>query len=322
MSMYNEEQKMRFLDNCSYEMSTVEVVKLTFNKTELVERQHNKDLSEFIRPDVVDLLKSFNSKSKRRLQVLCKYFSDYYNWCKSEGLVTDPVNQYDRLMTESIINDVIPSEALNNKYFTEEDLIGYMDNVPDVTNKFIMYGIFNGIRGDNYDNLVNAKIEDYDPVTKTLKLKSGLVIKVNSLLYNLMWQADDDTHYYADGIEKESRFRKFEYLRTGYIIKPTINGGDNSPVLRGIIHGRLATIKKQVGNEFISGSTLYKNGLVSYVKKRFEERGIDLKSAITEKINGLSYRYEKDTQTYIEEFGSKMTPRMLRSDIDEYLDLL
>jgi hypothetical protein len=82
------------------------------------------------------------------------------------------------------------------------------------------------------------------------------------------------------------------------------------------------TIKEQMENEFISLSTLYKNGLINYIKEQFAKRDISLKDAIFHEKTGRLYTYNEELQQYIYDFGSKMEAKMLRMEIKDYIDLL
>jgi hypothetical protein len=327
--MYNADQKNRYLENrrmSKYEEPTIELLIKIFNSTESEEVQFGKDLSEFNQIEVVDLFKSFNSKSPRRLQSTSIFLYDYTSWCYEEGLIDNIANPYDKNIIDVIIKDIIPKDLLSEKYFNKDTMVNnYINSIIDVSNKFIAYALYCGIKGNNYEELINLRKFDLDHDNHVVKLITGRTVKVDSLFINLMINANDMTHYFADGIEKESRQRKYEYQRSEYVIKScggkkNLTGDAVSPEY---LNKRLATIKEQSGNKYMSASLLYKNGLINHIKERYKKDfGIDLKTALFDEINGKLYTYDKTTQKYIEEFGSKMTVRMLRMEIRDYIDIL
>jgi hypothetical protein len=89
---YNESQKERYLENCKYELTTIETIKVIFNGIAPVENHYNTDVSLFIGDQITDMLKKFNSKSRHFLFAICNYLTDYYNWCFDEHLV--PLNNF------------------------------------------------------------------------------------------------------------------------------------------------------------------------------------------------------------------------------------
>jgi len=322
--MYNSTQKQRYMDDCKYEPETIEgVVRVIFNATELAEETTGMDLANFNKPQIVNLLKSFNSKSPRRLDGNCIYLSDYYKWCLNNGIVSSVVNPYDKNMVEDIIDLIIPIADLNNKYFTKLDVLDYMYSIPDVTNQFMLYGLFSGVKGKNNCELVNLKIEDLDEENKTVTLITGRVIHVDDLFIKLMKLANDAEEYYYDGVVKDAvnGSYPYTYVQNGYVLKQCQFGEFGKTVGVGITNPRFNIIKTQSGNNFVSASTIYKNGLINYIKEKFDAQGINLENVMMDKT-GREYDHQLEIQKYIDEYGSKTSVRMLRSEIKYYLDCL
>jgi len=322
--MYRSEQKQAFLDYYinTREESTVQLVERIFNSTELVENQFEKDVSEFNQIEVLELLKSYNSKSPRRLMSTCKFLSDYYIWCsRVEKLesVSSLINPFNKIITDNMIENLISKEVLNKKYFNKEYLLEKMnDNVFDVTNQFIAYALFYGIK---VKELINLKIKDLDFENNKVKLITGREITVDTLFKHLMIEANDQVQYFADGIEVEDILKRYTYGESDYVIKKC--GVKECDAVRPLyISFRMRTIKDQMENEFVSLSTLYKNGLINYIKEQFAKRNISLKDAIFHEQTGKLYTYNEDLQQYIYDFGSKMQAKILRMEVRDYIDLL
>lgn len=319
--MYNENQKKRYLKYCAglYEAQTVSLIELIFNSTEIVEDQRSKDACDFNQIDVTDYLKGLDSKSRRRLQSTCIRLSKYHEWCYNiEHLTNNIQNPFDSRGIELVIDGILPKSDLNGKYFTKEEYLKMLEKIIDVSNKFITHAIFLGL---TIEELINLKMEDLDFETNKLRLNSGRVIIVDALFKHLMIETDDQIQYFADGIEKESRVKAYDYASSEYVIK-SCGKKTSGTVSPQYITNRMKTIKEQSENEFMSVSTLYKNGMINYIKEQYAKKDIDLKTAITHPIDGKKYTYDKETQQYINEFGSKMTIRFLRMEIKDYLDLL
>jgi len=318
--MYNSDQKIRYMNNCRFEDTTIKLIEKIFNAAQIEEEQYGKDLSEFNQIEVTDLLKSFNSKSPRRLKSNCFYFNDYYLWCYEEGLVDSIVNPYEKDIIDAIVSDIIPTKQLNDKFFLKDDITdSYFPNIPDVSNKFILYAHFLGIKTDE---LINLKISDLNYSDHTVKLITRRIVKVDSLFINLMVNTNDQTQYFEDGIEKESKFNKYDYIPTDYVIKTCSTRNIKDTVNVSYIIHRLSVIKRQAGNDYISSSTIYNNGLINYVKEKYEEQGISIKTALYQRINQKLYTYDKQTAIYIKEYGSKKTVRILRMEVNDYIDIL
>jgi hypothetical protein len=319
--MYNELQKRRYLENCKYEETTKETITMMFRGAARVEKRYKADLSSFNRPQVVELLKSYNSRSPHYLKIMCIYYADYYNWCLSEGLV-DPsnvVNQYDSSLVKGIIKEIIPIELIKGKFYTKKDILEYLDCIIDISNKFLMWAIFIGIKGDNYSELSNLKMEDLDEENKVVKVGDRLH-PVDNLFIELMKKTNEAKFYYPEGKLKDYHYNKNVYDESIYVLKNCRSGKVNTPVTKQYYTLRMRYIKMQTGNKFITASTLYRNGLINHIKEYYEAKGITLEEALFHEINNKLYTYDRETERVIKEFGSKMTVRMLRLQLKDKLE--
>jgi hypothetical protein len=178
--------------------------------------------------------------------------------------------------------------------------------------------------------MINLKIEDLDEENKTVKLISGRIVSVDDYFIDHMKKASKAETYIKlneGNIRRNSK--QIIYVQNGYIIRGTAGKGelyDNKPINPSLINIRMNRIRENVGNQYITTSNLYKNGLISYIKKKYNENGINLKTALlkidytntNERFN--KYLYDEQTQEYINEFGSKMTARLLRMQIKDFID--
>jgi integrase len=143
--MFNEERKRWFINDSDYIASTVWVLEQLFNTTERIENQKNKDLCEFSPKDVIDLLRSFNSKSRKTLGSKCSYLAKYYNWCLQKGFTDDIENKFETSIVKNVIEDLVPADMLNRKIFTFKDIDELITDIPQVEYKCFIYCIFSGL---------------------------------------------------------------------------------------------------------------------------------------------------------------------------------
>jgi hypothetical protein len=328
--MYNEFQKKRYLENVNFnfEDNTKEVIIRLFEGAAKIESQEGCDLADFNREQVSNLLKSYNSKSKHYLRLITTHFSYYYTWCLYEDLVdaTNIFNAYDYSITKPLIDDILSIDVIRDKYFLREDVLKYLEMIPDIMNKFILYAVFNGIYGNEYEDLTNLRINDLNEIRKSVQLSSGKNIIVDDIFIGLMKRADIETNYYPEGVDSVNRAKKperYTYDSSYYVIKNSGTGINNQPVSKTVIMNRFRLMQKQIGNKHINGGNIYKNGLINYVKEKFEERDITLRKAILQEelTKKLGYTYGVELQEYINEFGSQMTDRMFRMQVKDVIEL-
>lgn len=327
--LFNGDRKIDYLNTgCKYDEMTKPVIMMWFDKASVVEAatinsegEKGKDLAEFNLPEIENMYKSFNLRARTTLTTISSFFADYYNWCVVNGFVdnTNVQNFYASTMIKDIINRTVPIELIENKFFTDNILKGeYMPAINDETDQFTLYAVHSGVYGLEYEDLSNLKLSDIDQINKTAQLYSGLVINVDDYFIELAKKADEQTCYHPEG-KAESWMNKYD--ESIYILKTCRKKVANLPVSKQAIMTKFTTIKIQTGNKFLNGNTVYKNGIINYVKKQFKNnQSVTLKEALFRKrVNG-DYFYSKELDQYINEFGSKMLGRALRQELKEIID--
>jgi hypothetical protein len=329
--LYNEEQKNRYMKQSNMVESSKDVFEMILKTATKVEVQENMDLSNFNRPQVVNLLKTYNAKSRQYLRLVCNHFSNYYSWCCSEGLVdiTNFTNWYDVKLAKPIISEVLSNEMLTDKFFNDEYILDCVNNkVKDKQNKLLLYAPYLGIDGNDHEDLRYLKIDDLNEENKTINLISGRIANVDDLFIELIKDANKATRYDKNGTGEFGRGHT-EYGVSQYVFKSCGVTEVDALISSKNMNQRFATIKDQTGNRLLSIPLVYKNGLLNYIEKYFKTQGVSLYEALLDKKetkidygkNETRYIYEGKVQELINEFGSKMTSRMLRhqmSDIIQY----
>jgi len=327
--MFRDEQKMRYLESEAfrYEDGSKLVAKRIFDTVSETERQKCKDLSEFNKLQVIDLLKSVNSKSKYYLRLVSKVCFEYTNWQKVQGAIDkSSVNYYDYSITKDIIDELVPLSMVEDKYFTKEYVLDIVNNkIKDAVNKFLVYAPFCGVCNLECEDLRYLKYSDIDEDEKTVHLKSGITVRVDDLFIKLAREANSVTEYMPEGKSELGKVRNdklYLYANSEYIVRST--GGEdknNQAVGYQFVSLRYRFIQQQVENKFVIPKNLYKNGLINYIKERFEEQGVTLRQAFFEKADKLNYTYTKDLKKYIEEYGSNINERQIRLEMKEIISL-
>lgn len=322
--LYREQQKMRYLKQCRYEEPTKEVIISAFKGACKVEKFYEKDLSEFNQQEVIYLLKRVGGRTRNYLYVLCSFFADYYTWCLSEKLIQDVDNKYVLEKYTMMIENVMPHDSMEERFFTKKVFLEYLDKIYAPENKLISYAIYLSILGEDFEELIHMRIEDLDEENKEMSLVTGRVVKVDDLFIELLKAANSKMFYDEDGKLQSSsrRVDLYNYIENGYVLKQ-LTRGTNKPVTKSTIIGRLTTIKKQSGNKSMTPLVIYKNGLVEHIRGRFDEKGMSLEEAFMSKVLSTKKKIYKnlyeEIQEYIDEFGSTISAKTLKNDVVKYL---
>ena len=322
---YNENQKIRYINQSSMPETSIEVFRRIVAGATKVEIQEKTDLSNFNRQQVINLLKSYNSRSKWYLRLICHHFSEYYSWCLQEKLVdtSNITNWYHVTLSKPIIDEILPIDLLEEKFFDKDLLIEMVNRVKDPTNKLYLYAPFFGIDGEEHSDLRYLKIEDLNEKRKMIYLNSDKYVKVDDLFIELIKNADNADRYDEDGMGTIKKSFRNTYGESQYVFKVCNVIEKDVIVNTKTINNRYAIIKEQTGNNMLTSSVVYKNGLINYIKEYYEkEHGINIKEALFKLGVGRknSYLYDSETQKLIEEFGSRLTVRMLRLQMTESID--
>lgn len=319
-------RKQNYLNDpeVAYEESTKKTIEILFRRAERIEIQEGMDLSCFNRVQIIRLFKGMNSKSKQYLTLASSHFSSYYSWCIKEGIIdnTNIINYYDIKISKPIIDEVITKEILENKVFKKEKMHEYVEKLSDdSTLQFLVYAIYSGVMGKEFDDIANLKLSNLDEENKKVKLKSGITLNIDDKFIQLMKAANSETRYHPEGIMQENYRDNYTYGESMYVFKKCRTNKRDDKITKSVITGKMRDVHKHVHNRAFTAMNIYKSGLLNYIENKFKDRNISLKRAFIDKKNSKEYKYEEEIQSYIYEFGSNMTTRMLRYQIVDILDI-
>ena len=163
-------------------------------------------------------------------------------------------------------------KPLNKKsgLFTKEEIIDICNSLVNVQDKFIIYALFSGIRGNKYEDLTNLKTKDINFETKEILLPSGKVIKMDSYLEDILRDVTDTEFgsiYYklnSSGLYTTNSFYEFN-MYSEYVlkVKPTKSNGNGLGTMsfQGL-QTRFKALSK-ILEETILGVNIYRSGVIS-----------------------------------------------------------
>jgi hypothetical protein len=328
--LFHGDRKIDYLQNGSkYDEMTKPVIMLWFDKASVIEAATmnldgtlGKDLCEFNLTEIKNMYISFNLRSRGTLNTISYFFADYYNWCVAHGYIDNSniQNYYAGSDIKRIIDDAVPVELVEDKFFTRTDIDGYRQMITDETDEFLLYAVFNGVCGHEYEDLKMLKLSDINEKEKTVNLYSGKVLSIDDVFIKLAKLADEQKYYHPEGVVKQTQLNSYD--NSYYIFKTSRQNIPNLPVNKQIITKKFLNIKKQVENRFVICKNVYFNGMIDYVKTQLLANDkVTLKSGFFKKDMSGNYYYSKKIDQYLEEFGYPITSRALRKYLKDYKDL-
>ena len=168
--------------------------------------------------------------------------------------------------------------------FARQEIIDICDALANAQDKFIIYALFSGIRGNKYSDLVNLKVEDVNFDTKEIKLPSGKVVIMDEYLEDILKDITDKeygSYYYKlnrSGFYDVNSFYKLN-MDCEYVVKvkPTTTNGNGlgSFSFQGL-QTRLKGLSKVLGVNIL-GVNVYRSGVLAKmneIKERWTQNEI------------------------------------------------
>lgn len=279
--MYNEECKKRFISE-RYEESILpkNYLECQFEKVSSMEEKLNKDVSNFTFYEITEYYKLLNVSSVASLIVMNSQFSLYTQWCLQQNLVNDGQNHFLEMRREDY-NNCINKALFDSKVVTREIVLGWVDQLPNPKDQFILLALFEGIKGKDFCELVNLRPEDING--NTVNLCTGRKFEISNRLLNIIEDCKEEKIYYSTSGKGK---KTMPLIDRGYIIKnyPNIKE-DVSDFQRGrVVYNSIQrSIQYLSVYPNVTANNIYESGKLDMIKRRSEELGISCTDFIYKK---------------------------------------
>lgn len=283
-----------------------------FTITEEYENHLEKDVSNFTVYEIMDMYKGINSISFERIQNINAQLSYYTQYCLQKNLVKDCQNHYLEIKAENV-NECINKVALVNRIHTREEILKwcntvFMDNPSD---RFVLLGMFEGLGGNNFIEITEAKMSDFNEEKLTISTILNRTIPVSRTLINYAKESDITLDYTTLGTTK--RIKKMH--ESGKIIKDfRLNSIEEEYHQGRRIYTRIKKMFAEVTtNQYLSTKSLADSGRCDYIIRRCKELDISpydfLYSSEVEEMNKI-YLGDIVRATFWKKYGEYLEAQM------------
>ena len=271
--MYNEDAKKDFEQN--YESVTCEnFFKMLFNKVEPYENLYEKDVCNFVKSEIIEMLRSFASSSIGTLRMTVSILRTYTQWSCDNQQSIDNINHYDEIKTEDIIG-CVNTTVLKSKIISKEQLDNHMKYLINPCDRALLLGLFEGLSGRECNELYNLYKEDMDVKESTVYLKeTDRTVKVSREFINYALQSIDMYEYnlLTDGGDRDIHLRKTDRS----VFKARTNASvDTIEGFGRRIQNKLRIIRQYLDIPALSTVTLVNSGIIHYTKLKAKELGLE-----------------------------------------------
>lgn len=269
--MYNESIKKRYIDEKENSTNTPNgYLARMFDKTEHFEEMCNKDVCCFTVYEIMDFYKTINISSLESLVVLNSHLSLYTQWCLQQNLVPDCQNHFDEIDSDTLVK-CINRATLDKSIITRKTLELWLGQLNNPSDAFVMYCLFEGIKGQNFCEIYNLKLSDFSG--NKVKLCTGREMIVSDRLVELAKITDQTIEYHA---VSKSNTKVYPLIDEGYIIKKFHNSKDVEEVNefqrgRRIYKILLRNFEFLEVADYMKPNSLVDSGKIDYINKRAKE---------------------------------------------------
>lgn len=273
----------KYITNMNYIYSKKQGLMNAFKKIKLWESVTNIEVENWKREFLIELCKKgvelkeedYKNSKLRKIDLIklsskiCN--NSYYGLYTNLVHINEVMSYLDRddlLITTKDFQDQMLEKKTD--LFTKQEIIDICNSLVNAQDRFIVYALFSGIRGNKYEDLVKLKVKDINFKTKEILLPSGKIIKMDEYLEDILKDITDKEfgcYYYKlnrSGQYDINSFYKFN-MDSEYVlkVKPTVtnNHGLGFMSFQGL-QTRLKGLSS-VLNIQILGVNVYRSGVIS-----------------------------------------------------------
>lgn len=191
--MYNESVKNEWLDQLTstsirYAASSI------FRNSEEYEEYFNKDICNFIEPEIIEYFASMEAVSFFGINSKCSILRTYTQWCIDRQISKDNINHFDSI-TPAKLESCINRVASKSRYITFKELTELSKDFTNISDSALCYCLFFGIYGKIGEEIVNITEDDIDVNSATVKLITGREVKLPHSVISVLVDSCNEYEY-------------------------------------------------------------------------------------------------------------------------------
>ena len=270
--MYNKTIKTRYISEKEENTSTPNrYLERLFDKVGSFEETYDKDVCCFTAYEIMDFYKTINISSLESLVVLNNHLSLYVQWCLTQNLVPDCQNHFAEINNDILV-ECINMTSLKKAIITRGTLNAWLSGSNNPSDAFVMLCLFEGIKGNNFCEILNLKMSDFSG--NKVQLCTGREMIVPDKLVELAKITNETMEYHA---VSKTNSRIYPLEEKGYIIKDYTNCQDDiSDYQKGrrIYKKILRNFELLEVAEYMKPNSLVESGKIDYINRRAKEEGM------------------------------------------------
>lgn len=290
--MYNEAIKERYKQEREQAVVIPQyALDLDFKKTNAFEEQLDKDVYDFTVYEILNMYKTWNSKSLDTLYVINNRLSQYTQWALEQNLVADSQNHYLEI-NRDILLGCINMVAQQNRIISREQMIVWCSRLPNACDKFIFLGLYEGLNGNNYKDFWNSSIDDIDKDRKIIRVERGEV-PISEKLIEYAEESNNTLELYPMSGDMA---RVTKLVENGRIIKLKINSMYDDPFHNGKnIYIAIVRVCKFLDiDRWYNTRQANESGIINFIRQGMEQYGLSFHDYLwSDHKKEVEYQYDR-----------------------------
>lgn len=169
--MYNEEKKQEYIKE-NKDRFPGNYLENNFKRIGDIEEAFGKDVALFNVAEITDLYKFLSFEVLEVLRMLNSQLGLYTQWYCGEN----STNHYREISLETLLGCLNTS---TKRLFTRQEILSIIRDLDNAVDKFFLLGLFEGIKGMRYCEMINARTRDIDEEKGRMHLVTGRCIDIS-----------------------------------------------------------------------------------------------------------------------------------------------
>lgn len=277
---YNSEIKEEYL-NSFENIATQKIAMFPLWKARNEEERLGKDLHEMTLKELEGVLRGLRCSSSKAVYNSVNKIEEYLMWCAGKGYRRTNISPFPQHDREDWGKQFIVSYM--NYSFTKEQIDDMLDILVNEVDKALLLLLFEGVRGDQYSEVLNLKEEDIfeEEGQSYLRLtnldESQRVIPISKQLHNLLVFANRQTEYInknGESASQDSRHYWSEFAESEFIFKRIRRGRQGGRLNNFFVNRKMGLFKEVFDHPHLKATHIIASGMMHMAHEIHQKNGV------------------------------------------------
>lgn len=316
--LYNAEVKIRYLDTFENETSK-EIISYPFLKSRDTEEEFNKDIYEMNELELGGVLTELKASTEYSAYNYTTKLEHYIDWAIENGYRKNNINPL------TLIDKKEWSKQYVAKYrqsvFSREQILEMCEGLANWTDRAILLGLFEGISGEGYNEILNMRTKDITETENGYEVKlydkdgKSRTIQITDQLAKFLYKADEQTHYENKNGTSEGRQALSPFVESELIFKKSARGKQEGSLDLFFINRKFQMFKELFEHKYLKPRDIIRSGMMNMAHELYQKDG----EAKTEHLREIGDHYNTTLMTNTNKRNITVVRNIIESDLFEQI---